>query len=110
MNLVFENFFSVGHISVGPTIISQSVLGNYLGAVQIYSTKKDIFLKNKLTSVGIRDYDNMISEDLSNAFKYLSIDKNEFDYFINNLFILEWESISNKIKPDISNLKKRHYI
>ncbi len=110
MNPSFEKFFSVGHVKVGPTICSIGVDGNWLGSVQIYSTQKDIFLKNKFTCVGIRDFNNTISEELFNALQYLSIDKVRFDYFINSLFIVEWESIDEPNKPDISTLKKRAYI
>jgi hypothetical protein len=110
MNPSFEKFFSVGHVKVGPTICSIGVDGNWLGSVQIYSTQKDIFLKNKLTCVGIRDFNNTISEELFNALQYLSIDKVKFDYFINSLFIVEWDSIDEPNKPDISTLKKRAYI
>ncbi len=110
MNPSFEKFFSVGHVKVGPTICSIGVDGNWLGSVQIYSTQKDIFLKQKFTCVGIRDFNNTISEELFNALQYLSIDKVRFDYFINSLFIVEWESIDEPNKPDISTLKKRAYI
>ncbi len=110
MNPSFEKFFSVGHVKVGPTICSIGVDGNWLGSVQIYSTQKDIFLKNKFTCVGIRDFNNTISEELFNALQYLSIDKVKFDYFINSLFIVEWDSIDEPNKPDISTLKKRAYI
>ncbi len=110
MNPSFEKFFSVGHVKVGPTICSIGVDGNWLGSVQIYSTQKDIFLKHKFTCVGIRDFNNTISEELFNALQYLSIDKVKFDYFINSLFIVEWDSIDEPNKPDISTLKKRAYI
>jgi hypothetical protein len=110
MNPLFEKFFSVGHVKVGPTICSIGVDGNWLGSVQIYSTQRDIFLKNKFTCVGIRDFNNTISEELFNALQYLSIDKVKFDYFINSLFIVEWDSIDEPNKPDISTLKKRAYI
>ena len=110
MNPSFEKFFSVGHVKVGPTICSIGVDGNWLGSVQIYSTQRDIFLKNKFTCVGIRDFNNTISEELFNALQYLSIDKVKFDYFINSLFIVEWDSIDEPNKPDISTLKKRAYI
>jgi len=106
----FEKFFSIGHVKVGPTICSLGVDGNWLGSVQIYSTNKDIFLEKKFTTVGIRDFNNSITEDLYNALQYLSIDKVKFDFFINGLFILEWESITEEKKPDISILKKRAYI
>lgn len=107
---IFQKFFSVGHISVGPTICSLSHDGNWLGSVQIISTNKDIFLERKFTVVGIRDYNNSITEELYNALTYLAIDKVKFDYFINNLFIIECESSSEEKKPDISILKKRGYI
>ncbi len=110
MNPLFEKFFSVGHVKVGPTICSIGVDGNWLGSVQIYSTQKDIFLKNKFTCVGIRDFNNSITEELYSALQYLSIDKVKFDQFINSLFIVEWESIDEPNKPDISTLKKRAYI
>jgi len=110
MNPSFEKFFSVGHVKVGPTICSIGVDGNWLGTVQIYSTQKDIFLKQKLTCVGVRDFNNTITEELYNALLYLSIDKVKFDQFINSLFIVEWESIDEPNKPDISTLKKRAYI
>ncbi len=110
MTPLFEKFFSVGYVKVGPTIVTTGVDGNWLGSVQIYSTQKDIFLKDKFTCVGIRDFNNSITEELYSALQYLSIDKVRFDYFINGLFILEWESIEDTKKPDISTLKKRAYI
>ncbi len=64
MNPLFEKFFSVGYVKVGPTIVTTGVDGNWLGSVQIYSTQKDIFLKDKFTCVGIRDFNNSITEEL----------------------------------------------
>lgn len=107
---IFEKFFSIGHITVGPTIISPISEGNWLGSVQIYSTNEDFFLEKKLTAVGVREFNNVITHELFNALNYLSINKTEFDRFINSLYLLEWESIENKHKPDISNLKRRAYI
>ena len=108
---IFQKFFALGHIKVGPTIISPlAVEGNFLGSIQIFPTKKNIFLENNQTVVLIRDFNNTISTDLSTALQYLSIDKTDFDFFMNELFIFEWESIDNQIKPDISILRKRAYI
>lgn len=107
--ITFDKFFSLGHISVGPTIFSPSHDGNWLGSVQIISTNKNIFLERKITVVGIRDYNNSITEELYSALTYLAVDKVKFDYFINNLFIMEWESAPNP-KPNVDVLKKRAYI
>lgn len=106
----FEKFFSIGPITIGPTIISLSTDGNVLGKIQLLSTRKDIFLSNKMSTVLIREFNNCVSEDLFNALQYLSIDKVKFDFFMNQLFILEWESNNEFNKPDISILKKRAYI
>lgn len=107
----FEKFFSIGHIKIGPTIISPLASeGNMLGQIQLISTLKDIFLPNKNTTVIIRDFNNTISQDLYTALQYLSIDKVKFDYYMNELFIMEWESSHEKNKPDISVLRKRAYI
>jgi hypothetical protein len=107
----FEKFFSIGSIKVGPTIISPfSPDGNMLGSIELLSTEKDIFLPNKKSGIIIREFNNSISEDLYNALQYLSIDKVKFDYYMNELFIMEWESYEEKNKPDISVLKKRAYI
>ena len=87
MNPLFEKFFSVGDIKIGPTIISPyNVDGNILGYIQIYSTKKDIFLEKKVTGVVIRELNNTITEELYSALQYLSIDKVKFDYFVNQLY------------------------
>lgn len=110
MNPLFEKFFSVGDIKIGPTIISPfNVDGNILGTIQIYSTKKDIFLEKKVTGVVIRELNNTITEELYSALQYLSIDKVKFDYFMNQLYIIEWESAPSP-KPDVDVLKKRAYI
>lgn len=107
---IFQKFFSVGHVSIGPTIVSPHLDGSWLGSVQIYSTTKDIFLEKKYTCVGIREFNNSITEEFYNALNYLSIDKVRFDYFINNVYLMEWENCEGKIKPDISVFKKRAYI
>ena len=109
MNPLFEKFFSIGDIKVGPTIISTATDGNWLGTAHIFSTNKDIFLTNKSCIVGIRDYNNTITQELYNALNYLSIDKTEFDYFMNGLFIREWLGVDYP-KPDISILRNRAYI
>lgn len=110
MNPLFEKFFSVGNIKVGPTIISPfNVDGDILGSIQIYSTNKDFFLEKKVTGVVIRELNNIITEELYSALKYLSIDKSQFDYFINQLYIFEWESAPNP-KPNLDRLKNRAYI
>lgn len=106
----FEKFFSIGSVKIGPTIISLSTEGNILGNIQLVSTQKDIFLPNKITGVIIREFNNTISQDLYNALQYLSIDKVKFDLYMNELFILEWESSNEIKKPDISNLRRRAYI
>lgn len=110
MNPSFEKFFSIGNISVGPTIHSCGSDGAWLGSIQIFSTTNDIFLERKYTVVGIREFNNAVTEEFFNALKYLSIDKVRFDYFINSLFIFEWENSQIDKKPDISNLIKRAYI
>jgi hypothetical protein len=106
----FEKFFSIGSINIGPTIVSISQDGNILGSIQLISTEKDIFLPNKSSGIIIREFNNTISQDLFNALQYLCIDKVKFDYYMNELFILEWESSDEIKKPDISNLKRRAYI
>ena len=110
VNQIFQKFFSIGYISVGPTICSLSSDGNWLGTAHIFSTNKDIFLEKKFSVVGIREYNNTITEELYNALLFLSIDKSDFDLFINELFILEWESTNTEKKPDIDRLKRRAYI
>ena len=110
VNQIFQKFFSIAHISVGPTICSLSSDGDWLGTVHILSTNKDIFLEKKFSVVGIREFNNSVTEELYNAFLFLSIDKKDFDFFINELFILEWESITNEKKPNIDRLRKRIYL
>jgi hypothetical protein len=107
---IFERFFSIGHVSIGPTIISPIHDGNWLGSVQVHSNTEDIFLERKFTVVGVREFNNTITIDLFNALNYLSIDKTEFDRFINQIYLYEWESTTISPKPDVSNLKIRAYI
>lgn len=108
--IIFEKFFSIGHISVGPKIISHTTDGDWLGTVQIYPTTEDIFLNKKFTVVGVREFNNSITEDLYSALSYLSVNKVEFDRFINSIYVVEWESVSGQLKPDITNLLRRAYI
>ena len=110
INPIFNNFFSLGEVKVGPTICSEGQDGNWLGFVNVYSTKKDLFLKEKKCSVAIREFNNIITEELYDALTYLSIDKTEFDFFINNYYLFEWENCSDPKKPDVSLLKRRAYI
>lgn len=105
---LFDKFFSLGHISVGPTVITPD--GNWVGKVQIFSTKNDFFLNNKVTLIGVKEFENVVSEDMCNALKYLCIEKNDFDRFITKCYIIEWESMESNSKPDISLLRKNVYL
>lgn len=107
---IFERFFSIGDVSVGPTICSLHTDGDWLGTVKVYANKPEFFLQDKFTVVGVREFNNTITVDLYNALKYLSIDKTEFDRFINQIYLFEWEMTSEQPKPDVSNLKRRAYI
>lgn len=108
---ILQKFFSLGQIKVGPTIISPLASeGNFLGSIQILSTKKDFFLEKKETVVLIRDYNNTITEELFTALQYLSIDKVLFDYYMNSIYLMEWETCEMENKPDISSLRRRAYI
>ncbi len=110
MNEVFSKFFSIGHVKLGPQITSVNCDGDWLGSVFIFSTKKDIFLKNGQTIVGIREYNNSVTEEFYTALTFLSMSKEEFDYLINKYFLQEWDCSDELKKPDVSNLKKRAYI
>lgn len=104
---IFDVFFTLCEVSVGPTIISPTDGGNWIGRVKIIGTEKNILLKTKEQYIGIREYKTVLSDDVYNVLKYLTIEKSKFDYFINQYYLFEWENSDSKNKPDISCFKKR---
>lgn len=107
---IFDRFFSLGEVKVGPTICSLGTDGDWLGTVNIYTTKKNILLEEPRYIIGIREFNNILTQDLYNALKYLSIKKVEFDKLINQYYLFEWENIKEEKKPDVSRLQRRAYI
>jgi len=106
---IFDRYFSLGEVTVGPTIFSDTHEGNYLGKVKVYSTKKNIFLKSMFTFVYVSEYKNTITEDLNFALKNLDIEKKEFEKFINYYYLIEWQTCYDLTKPDISYFLQRNY-
>ena len=106
---IFDKFFSLGEIKVGPTICSLGTDGDWLGTVNIYTTRKNVLLDKPNYIIGVREFNNVMTEDLYDALKYLSIKKDEFDKFINEYYLFEWENTKQEIKPDVSRLRKRAY-
>ena len=106
---IFDRYFSLGEVSVGPTIISGSVEGNYIGKVKVYSTKKNIFFESRHSFVYIRDYYNTLTEELNFALKNLSIEHKEFEKFINDYYLIEWQTCFDNNKPDVSSLLLRNH-
>lgn len=107
---IFDRFFSLGEIKIGPTICSLHTDGDWLGTVNIYTTKKNVLLQGPLYVIGVREFNNAITEDLYNALKYLSIKKAEFDKFINEYYLFEWENSEEEKKPDVFRLQRRAYL
>lgn len=107
---VFDHFFCFGDVYIGPTILSSSDDGNWLGKVIIIPTKKNAFMESNNSYVGIREFNNLIDEELTTILKYLSIEKKEFDKFVNNYYLIEWQKSIYEKKPDISNLLIRSYL
>lgn len=105
---IFNFFFYFGETKVGPTIYSLHTDGDWVGTVKLIPTKKNILLNNSHYIVGIREFNNSITDDLYNCLKYLAIKKSEFDRFINSYYMIEWESADSP-KPDIWRLQHRMY-
>lgn len=103
---IFDIFFSVAEVYVGPTIISPSSEGNWIGKVRIIPTKKNILIESKEIYVGIRVFNNTVTEEFYNALKYLAISKSEFDRFINHYYLMEWESTVSDYKPSVGNIEQ----
>lgn len=106
---IFHKFFYLGEIKVGPTILSIHSDGDWLGTCYIHPTKKNILVNEDQFVIGIREFNNTITEDLYNSLKYISIKKSEFDKFINEKFLIEWEQLEDPTKPDVYRLKNRWY-
>lgn len=107
--IIFDKFFSLGEVYVGPQIISPSHDGNWLGRVRIVPTKYNVFM-DKESYIGIREYNNVIDEKVFDLLKYISIKKSDFDKFINSYYLIEWESSKMEHKPNISSFIRRGYL
>lgn len=108
--IIFDKFFCLGEVYVGPEIISPSYDGNWLGKVRIIPTKYNILMGKQSVFVGVREFNNVITEDLFNTLNYLSIEKSEFDKLVNKYYLIEWESTKMNPKPNISSFIHRAYL
>lgn len=104
---VFDNFFSLCEVSVGPTIITAGLGGCWLGTVKIVGTYKNTLIKSKTQYIAIREFHNVYSEELLNALKYLSIEKSDFDDLITKYYLFEWENSDFEPKPNVISVKNR---
>lgn len=107
---LFHYFFSLGEIKVGPTICSLGTDGDWLGTVYLYKTTNNVLLEEPRYVIGVREFNNAMTEDLYNALNYLSIKKAEFDKLVNEYYLWEWENIKEEKKPDVFRLQRRAYI
>lgn len=107
--IIFDKFFCLGEVYVGPEIISPSYDGNWLGKVRVIPTKNNVLIQESFF-VGVREFNNVVTEDLFNSLKYLSIEKSEFDRFVNKYYLIEWESTNITPKPNISSFLQRAYL
>jgi hypothetical protein len=107
--LVFNKFFNLGEVYVGPTVFGIDG-GSWIGKVRIIPTKHNFFMTKKEYFVWIREFKNEISEDIEKTLLYTSLDREEFDNFINKYYMLEWESVKSENKPNISSFVGRVYL
>jgi len=107
---IFDRFFTLSNVSVGPEIISNGVDGNWLGSVIFSKTQKNILIKHDFCIIGIREFNNSCTEEFYSALNYLSIQKSELDKFVNQIYLMEWEILETSKKPNIDNLRRRAYL
>lgn len=106
---LFNYLFALGEVRIGPLIISSGYDGNWIGSVLLFPTKKNVLLKEKNYTIGIREYNNAISDEIILNLDVFTISKSEFDKFINQYYLNEWLATKDEKKPDISCFLHRVY-
>jgi len=105
---IFDTFFRVGEIKIGPTVMSLNTHGDTLGKVYLHPTDKNLFFSNEdYVVISINKFYCSYVWKLYDILPYIGISESELDRYMCELYIDEWEKSENPQKPRIDYLKQR---